>query len=227
MSDSNQNTRSFDGEINRRSFIGAASAVSIGRIDSVNALLAELEPKAETQFIEAALEFELLDDGITPGEREGPYRYNAVRDESVLFALNRLDSGIFDKMLTAETVTFGLNSFETGTATFAKDGLNVLPTLASDTPRVTKYFQLDQWDGAPTYSVRSSGNDATIVEVADEQIEIPGDTAQRIELDEREIPPDRIPGYDESDEVRVAPRLEVRNYGRMEVYDARDEAWKR
>lgn len=225
MTDSDQSTRKFD-EIDRRSFIGVAGGASLSQLDPLNAFLARSEAKTETHFVEAALEFELLDDGVTPGRKEGPYRYNAVRDEGAFLALNRMAPENFNKLVTAETVTFGLESFETGDATFA-DKLDVLPTLASDTPRVTRSLRLDQWGGAPTYSVRSVGNGSAVVEVAGDRVEVQSDAARRIELDEQVIPAERVPGYDSADGLAVAPRLEVRNYGQVAVYDARDEAWTR
>lgn len=226
MNNKNQSPRDSETEINRRNFIGAAGALSVTRIDSINTFLANSKSEAETHFVEAALEFELIDEDIAPGRKEGPYRYNAVRDEKALLPLNRVEPQDFHKLITADTVTFGLEEFKTGHATFAKDELNVLPTLASDTPRVTRYVPLDQWSEAPTYSVRSSSNESAIVEVAGKEIELQEDSAQRIKLDTLEIPTDRIPGYDDSKPVRVAPRLDVRNYGQMQIHDARDVAWK-
>lgn len=221
-----RNSSDVDTEVNRRSFIGAAGALSVTRIDSLDAFLANSEPEAETHFVEAALEFDLISDDITPGRKEGPYRYNAIRAEKVLLPLNRVEPRNFNKLVTADTVTFGLESFETGRATFAEDGLDVLPTLASDTPRVTRYVPLDGWRGAPTYSVRSSENESVLVEVAGKEIEVANDAARRIELDTLEIPADRVPGYDNSDGLRVAPRLDVRNYGTVQIHDARDKAWE-
>lgn len=227
MNDSNQNTENSEVSVNRRNFLSAAGAVPISQMGPVDTLLNELDTKAETHFIEAALEFEVLNDEITPGYREGPYRYNAVRDKNAFFALYRLNPQDFDKLVASETVTFGLESFKTGNATFANDGLNVLPTLASDTPRLTRYLRLNQWNNAPKYSVRSLEDASTVVETAEKTVEVGSDTARRIELDTRRIPTSRIPGYENSDGVRVNPRLEVRNYGRMQIYDVRNRTWKR
>ncbi|WP_232688221.1 hypothetical protein [Halobacterium zhouii] len=191
-----------------------------------------------THFTEATLEFELRDETITPARRSGPRPYTATRSERRLLVHATLAQSAHRALLDADAVVFGLESFRSAPAVFTRGTEDVLPVAGSATPHRTRFIRLDAWDGAPSYRVRTAGDrnagaaeggtDETAepgtvaVQVADQTVAVPRDDATTVRLDDRKIPAEHVPGYEQADAMTVTPRLEVRNYGCLAVCDATD-----
>lgn len=211
-------------DTSRRSFMGIVGGASISQFESIGSYLEQSKPVAETHFVETSLEFQILGDDIVPARREGPYRYNVNRGLGVLIALNRIETGNFRELVGNRATVFGHGSIQPMKASFA-GSLDTLPSVRSDTPRHTRYIRLEGWDGSPSYEVRKQANESVIVDINGGSTNVATDSASRISLDSRTIPNRVIPGYDEPGGLEVRPRLEVRNYGMVEIHDARGKGW--
>lgn len=218
--------------IGRRRFVGAvggASVTGLGTARSASATgtglctarsASSTGDESPTHFVEATLEFDLRDETITPGHRNGPRPYTVARADRGLFVHDRLGRAAHEKLLADDAVVFGLGSFRTAPATFARGTTSTLPVAGSATPRRTRFIRLDEWDGAPTYRVRTAAKGVATIEVANRQVAVPRDATTSVRLNDRVVPSENAPGYDPPGGVEVTPRLEIRNYGTVDVRDA-------